>query len=74
MRPDIRASVGRIAGVFLLAALSVAGRLYKIFSDAPIRGLFNLVQLFDVKKEESIPTWYSEVLLLCSVRDDLPRH
>lgn len=72
MRPELRVSVGRIvgaliAGVFLLAALSVAGRLYKTFSDVPIRGLFTLVQLFDVKKEESIPTWYSEVLLLlCS--------
>lgn len=72
MRPDFRVSVGRIvgallAGMFLLAALSVAGQLYKTFSDTPIRGLFSLVQLFDVKKEESIPTWYSEVLLLlCS--------
>lgn len=72
MRPELRVSVGRIvgaliAGVFLLAALSVAGQLYKTFSNVPIRGLFSLVQLFDVKKEESIPTWYSEVLLLlCS--------
>lgn len=72
MKPNIRVSVRKIvgvlvAGVLLLAALSVAGQLYKTFSDVPVRGLFSLVQLFDVKKEESIPTWYSEVLLLlCS--------
>lgn len=52
----------------VLVVCSVAVQLYKTSAGSSSRGLFGMVQLFDVRKEESIPTWFSEVLLLfCSV-------
>lgn len=70
---NLTVSVRKVVWLLVLVAVvlmlsSIAVQIYKTFSGSSARGLFGLVQLFDVRKEESIPTWFSEVLLLlCSV-------
>lgn len=48
----------------VLAVLTVTAQLFRIVADPPIRDLFGLVRLLDVKKEESFHTWYSEMVLV----------
>lgn len=48
----------------LLAVLTIAAQLYRSVASPQTRNLFGIVTLLDMKKEESIHTWYSEILLL----------
>jgi hypothetical protein len=51
----------------LLAALSFAVQMHKRFLAPPGTYTLKFAQLFDLKKEEGLSTWYTEVLLLlCS--------
>lgn len=52
------------AGAAVLAVLTVAAQTFRIAAEPPLRNLFGLVTLLDVRKEESLHTWYSEMLLL----------
>lgn len=47
-----------------LAVLTVGVQLFRLVAEPPLRNLFGLATLLDVKKEESFHTWYSEMVLL----------
>lgn len=73
MRPIITISLKKavqllVLVALVLAALSILGQLYRNYVRIADPNLFGFVPLLDVGQDQSIPAWYSALLLLsCSV-------